>query len=130
MDGGSQIILANMLNEKRLICTYDQELAKPLPSSPYVLVDRKILCHCHIQSGLTYVLKNIGSCNSTRQPVLYYTVNLAFINYFASFLGRTMTQFLPLLNNLRLLFLLLWKITLKIPISLFIVRTLLSFLHI
>ena len=91
LDGGSQIILANMLNEKRLICTYDQELAKPLPSSPYVLVNRKILCHCHIQSGLTYVLKNIGSCNSTRQPVLYYTVNLAFVNYFASFLGDNTT---------------------------------------
>ena len=87
LDGGSQIILANMLNEKRLICTYDQGLAKPLPSSPYVLVERTILCHCHIQSGLTYVLKNIGSCNTTVQPILYYTVNLAFINYFASFLS-------------------------------------------
>ena len=87
LDGGSKIILANMLNEKRLICTYDQRLAKPLPSSPYVLVDRRILCHCHIQSGLTYVLKNIGSCNTTTHPVLYYTVNLAFVNYFASFLG-------------------------------------------
>ena len=49
LDGGSQIVLANMLPEKRLICTYDQGLAKPLPTSPYVLVDRKILCHCHIQ---------------------------------------------------------------------------------
>ena len=87
LDGGSEIVLANMLNEKRLICTYDQGLAKPLPASPYVLVDRRILCHCHIQSGLTYVLKNIGSCNSTDQPVLYYTVNLAFLNYFSSFLN-------------------------------------------
>ena len=86
LDGGSEIVLANMLNEKRLICTYDQGLAKPLPASPYVLVDRRILCHCHIQSGLTYVLKNIGSCNSTEQPVLYYT-NLAFLNYFSSFLN-------------------------------------------
>ena len=76
-----------MLNEKRLICTYDQGLAQPLPASPYVLVDRRILCHCHIQSGLTYVLKNIGSCNSTDQLVLYYTVNLAFLNYFSSFLN-------------------------------------------
>ena len=64
LDGGSEIVLANMLNEKRLICTYDQGLAKPLPASPYVLVDRRLLCHCHIQSGLTYVLKTIGSCNS------------------------------------------------------------------
>ena len=75
LDGGSEIVLANMLNEKRLICTYDQGLAKLLPASPYVLVDRRLLCHCHIQSGLTYVLKTIGSCNSTDQPVLYYTVN-------------------------------------------------------
>ena len=87
LDGGSEIVLANMLSDKRLICTYDQGLAKPLPASPYVLVDRRILCHCHIQSGLTYVLKNIGSCNSTDQPVLYYTVNLAFLNYFSSFLN-------------------------------------------
>ena len=87
LDGGSEIVLANMLNEKRLICTYDQGLAKPLPASPYVLVDRRLLCHCHIQSGLTYVLKTIGSCNSTDQPVLYYTVNLAFLNYFSNFLN-------------------------------------------
>ena len=78
LDGGSQIVLANMFSEKRLICTYDQGLAKPLPTSPYVLVDRKILCHRHIQSGLTYVLKNVGSCNSTLQPKISYTVNLAF----------------------------------------------------
>ena len=70
-----------------IICTYDQGLAKPLPASPYVLVDRRLLCHCHIQSGLTYVLKTIGSCNSTDQPVLYYTVNLAFLNYFSTFLN-------------------------------------------
>ena len=87
LDGGSEIVLANMLNEKRLICTYDEGLAKPLPASPYILVDRGLLCHCHIQSGLTYVLKTIGSCNSTDQPVLYYTVNLAFMNYFSSFLN-------------------------------------------
>ena len=79
LDGGSQIVLANMLAEIRLICTYDQGLAKPLTTSPYHLVDRKILCHCHIQSGLTYVLKNVGSCNSTLQPKISYTVNLAFL---------------------------------------------------
>ena len=89
LDGGSQIVLANMLPDKRLICTYDQGLAKPLPSSPYVLVDRKILCHCHIQSGLTYVLKNIGSCNSTFTPKISYTVNLAFLTFFSNFLNNT-----------------------------------------
>ena len=87
LDGGSEFILANMLNEKTLICAYDQDLAKPLPSSPYVLVDRRILCHCHIQSGLTYVLKNIGSCNSTDKPVLYYT-EFGFLELFQFFLDQ------------------------------------------
>ena len=86
--------------KKTLICAYDQDLAKPLPSSPYVLVDRRILCHCHIQSGLTYVLKNIGSCNSTDKPVLYYTVNLAFLNYFSSFLtNKTEIPSTPVLSE-------------------------------
>ena len=91
LDGGSEIVLANVLNEKRFICTYDQGLAKPLPASPYVLVDRRLSCHCQIQSGLTYVLKTIGSCNSTDQPVLYYSVNLAFLNYFSTFLNGSDT---------------------------------------
>ena len=59
------------------------------PTSPYVLVDRKILCHCHIQSGLTYVLKNVGSCNSTLQPKISYTVNLAFLTFFSNFLNQS-----------------------------------------
>ena len=45
LDGGSHILLANMLNPKRLICTYDQGLAKPLPTSSYALVSRDILCY-------------------------------------------------------------------------------------
>ena len=85
LDGGSHILLANMLNPKRLICSYDQGLAKPLPTSSYALVSRDILCYCHLQIGLTYILKSIASCNITTIPTLEYTVNLAFMDYFQSF---------------------------------------------
>ena len=85
LDGGSHILLANMLNPKRLICTYDQGLAKPLPTSSYALVSRDILCYCHLQIGLTYILKSIASCTKTTIPTLEYTVNLAFMDYFYSF---------------------------------------------
>ena len=37
LDGGTHIVLANMLTEKRLICSYAQGLARPLPASPYAL---------------------------------------------------------------------------------------------
>ena len=87
LDGGSHILLANMLNEKRLICSYNQGLARPLPTSSYALVSRDILCHCHLQVGLTYILKNIATCNVTDHPTLEYTVNLAFMDYFNHFWG-------------------------------------------
>ena len=74
-----------MMNQKRLICAYDQGLAKPLPTTSYALVSRDILCHCHLQIGLTYILKSVTSCNVTQAPTLEYTVNLAFMDYFQSF---------------------------------------------
>ena len=74
-----------MLNEKRLICFYDQGLATPLPTSSYAMVSRDILCHCHLQVGLTYVLKSVVSCNASAVPVLQYTSNLAFLDHFHSF---------------------------------------------
>ena len=34
LDGGSNILLANMLSPKRLICTKDSPMARPLPATP------------------------------------------------------------------------------------------------
>ena len=89
LDGGTHIVLANMLNEKRLICSYDQGLAKPLPTSAYALVSRNILCHCHLQIDLSYLLKSIAACNASEIPVLHYTANLAFLDYFSTFWNDT-----------------------------------------
>ena len=89
LDGGTHLVLANMLNEKRLICSYDQGLAKPLPTSPYTSVSRNILCHCHLQIGLIYLLKTIAACNASETPVLDFTANLAFMDYFATFWNTT-----------------------------------------
>ena len=96
LDGGSHILLANMLNPKRLICTYDQGLAKPLPTTSYALVSRDILCYCHLQIGLTYILKSIASCDRTIAPTLEYTLNLAFMDYFHSFWNNGTLSNIPL----------------------------------
>ena len=96
LDGGSHILLANMLNPKRLICTYDQGLAKPLPTTSYAVVSRDILCYCHLQIGLTYILKSIASCDRTKAPTLEYTVNLAFMDYFHSFWNNGTLSHIPL----------------------------------
>ena len=101
LDGGNNILLANMLKDKRLICSYDQGLAKPLPAASYALVSRDILCHCHLQVGLTYILKNIASCNLTAVPKLEYSVNLAFMDYFQNRWGNDSLHDISMLPTLQ-----------------------------
>ena len=85
LDEGSNILLANMLSPKRLICTKDFPMARPLPSHPYVLVNRSILCNCHLQTGLNYLLKSLSSCDSGAPFTMYFTVNSAIQHFMSEF---------------------------------------------
>ena len=79
LDGGVRIVLANMVNHKRLVCSSSFNLGAPLPSYKYVTVSRSILCNCEIDAGLSYVLRSVGSCVTTKNPPrLLFTTNLAF----------------------------------------------------
>ena len=49
LDGGHQIILVNWPNNKRKICTHNNNIPVTIPSHPYVLLDRSILCNCDIE---------------------------------------------------------------------------------
>ena len=50
LDGGQNIILANCPSYKRLICTYNNNIPVNIPSHPYLLLDRNILCNCDIEA--------------------------------------------------------------------------------
>ena len=81
LDGGPQILLANILTPKRLICTYASDMARPVPSHDYVLVNRSILCNCHMESGLTYLLKSIAFCETASADyTMSFALNLAFLH--------------------------------------------------
>ena len=81
LDGGAQILLANMLTPKRLICTYASDMAHPVPSHDYVLVSRSMLCNCHMESGLTYLLKSIAFCeDASTKYTMSFALNLAFLH--------------------------------------------------
>ena len=85
LDGSSHILLANMLSPKRLVCSHDFHMARPVPSFPYVLVNRSLLCNCHLESGLTYLLKSLGSCSPNSKFTMYFTINSAFNHYMSTF---------------------------------------------
>ena len=85
LDGGSHILLANMLSPKRLVCSNNFHMAHPVPSYPYVLVNRSLLCNCHLESCLTYVLKSLGSCSNKDRFTMYISINSAFNHYMSKF---------------------------------------------
>ena len=85
LDGGTCILLANMLSPKRLVCSQDLHMAHPVPSYLYVLVNRSLLCNCHLESGLTYLLESLGSCSPQPKFIMYFTINSAFNHYMSLF---------------------------------------------
>ena len=86
LDGGKQIILANWSNYKRIIYTYNNNIPVNIPSHPYVLLDRNILCNCDIEAESNFLLEEHEKPNLE----MYFTVNLAFIDYLEQ-LNETIT---------------------------------------
>ena len=49
LDGGNEIISANWPNHKHIICSINNDIPVRIPSHPYVLVNRSVLCTCGIE---------------------------------------------------------------------------------
>ena len=54
LDGGNEIILANWPNDKHIICNINNDIPIKIPSHPYVLVNRSVLCNCGIEVEITF----------------------------------------------------------------------------
>ena len=102
LNGGKQIILANWPNYKRIVCTYNNNIPVNIPSHPYVLLDRNILCNCDIEAESNFLLESLATCGEHEKPDLemYFTVNIAFIDYLEE-LNETITM--PINRNRQVL---------------------------
>ena len=49
LDGGNEIILANCPNDKHITYNINSDIPIKIPSHPYVLVNRSVLCNCGIE---------------------------------------------------------------------------------
>ena len=83
LDRGYQIILVNWPSYKRIICAHNNNIPTDIPSHPYVLLNRSIMCNCNIEAESNFPLKLLAACRENEKPDLemYITVNLAFVDY-------------------------------------------------
>ena len=62
LDGGHEIVLANWPNNKHVIYSDNNSIALKIPSLPYVLINRTVLCNCGIEPEDNFLLESIAAC--------------------------------------------------------------------
>ena len=60
LDAGNEIILANLPNNKHIICSINNNTPVRIPSYMHVLVNRSVLSNCGHRSGKNYLLESFG----------------------------------------------------------------------
>ena len=82
LDGGDEIVLVNWPNDKHIICKVNNDIPVKIPSHPYVLVNRSVLCNCGIEADNHYLLESIAACdNKDSNLIMYFTISMAFTYY-------------------------------------------------
>ena len=97
LDGRNEIILANWPNNKHIRCNINNDIPVTLPSFPYVLVNRSVLCNCKIEVENHFLLESLAAChNAECILVMYFMVNSAFVNYLNSLANSKILTFVEL----------------------------------
>ena len=85
LNGGHEIVLANWPSFKRIVCSTHNNIPIVIPSHPYVLLNRMILCNCITVAENNFLLESIAACDPESIIVdleMYFVANMAFLNYF------------------------------------------------
>ena len=95
LDGGDEIVLANWPNDKHIICNINNDIPMKIPSHPYVLVNRNILCNCGIEADNHHLLESIATYDNKITKLVFF--NLVFTNYLDML--PNMIDSLPIIKN-------------------------------
>ena len=66
------------------MCAHNNNIPTNIPSHQYVLLNRSILCNCDLEAESNFLLESLAACknsNSKAELTMYFTGNLAFVNY-------------------------------------------------
>ena len=100
LDGGYEIVLANWPSFKRIVCSTHNNIPIEIPSHPYVLLNRTVLCNCIIEVESNFLLESIAACDPERNDIdleMYFVANVAFLNYFNELIS---TLDIPFFHNI------------------------------
>ena len=100
LDGGYEIALANWPTFKRIVCSTHDNIPIEIPSHPYVLLNRTVLCNCIMEAESNFLLESIAACDAERDHVdleMYFMANTAFLNYFDELIS---TLDIPFFHNI------------------------------
>ena len=100
LDGGYEIVLANWPSYKRIVCSTHNNIPIEIPSHPYVLLNRMVLCNCIIEAESNFLLESIAACDPERDDIdleMYFVANKAFLNYFDELIN---TLDIPAFHNI------------------------------
>ena len=79
------------------MCSYNNNIPISIPSHPYVLMNRSILCNCDIEAESNFLLESLAACDNSETKtdlVMYFTANLTFVNYFGNMIESSDIPFL------------------------------------
>ena len=96
LDGGYEIVLANWPSFKRIVCSTHNNIPIEIPSHPYVLLNRTVLCNCIIEAESNFLLESIAACDPESNSAdleMYFMANTAFLNYFDELINTLDTPF-------------------------------------
>ena len=100
LDGGNKIILANWPNDTHIICSINNDFPIGIPSHPYLLVNRSVLCNSVIEAENHFLLESLAACHdSNSKLIMYFMVNTDFVNYLDQFNNLTKTLEIPVIKN-------------------------------
>ena len=75
-------MLAKWPSDKHIICNDNNDIPIKIPSHPYVLINRSVLCNCRIDTDNHHLLESLATCdNKISNLIMYFTINMAFTNY-------------------------------------------------
>ena len=100
LDGGNEIILANWLNDKHILCNINNDIPVRIPIHPYILINRSVLSNCGIKADNHYLIESLAACNNVNSKlIMYFTINTAFANYLDMFPNLTESLEFPIVKN-------------------------------